>query len=238
MSQPLRLELFAELSARLTAGEKRSEVLASAKIDDAQWELSQQFWLGKMADEAGKNRLALTQKYSALYKAAVTRLAGRQEEEARRAPRRYRPADAEKVVVYAAPALPAQAAPQAPAPVVASAAAVAPPGSVAPPASVSRFPSIASPPSVSQPPSVAPPPSVSRVSHVARLTVEQLAAMRAELATAPDSEHAAVRQRFGLDDRTWELEEAHWQGRLATDKDLFARYLKSFQYCRSLLQRA
>ena len=61
--------------------------------------------------------------------------------------------------------------------------------------------------------------------------------MRAELATAPEGEHASIQARFGLDPATWQLEEAHWQRVLAGDKDLFARYLKQFQYCRSLLQR-
>jgi hypothetical protein len=69
------------------------------------------------------------------------------------------------------------------------------------------------------------------------LTLEQLAAMRAEIAMAPDAEQPGVMQRFGLDPTTWEQEEAHWQRRLAGDQDLFKRYLRQFQYCRSLLQR-
>ena len=46
-----------------------------------------------------------------------------------------------------------------------------------------------------------------------------------------------MRGRFGLDDTTWALEEAYWQRKLAVDQELFQRYLKRFQYCRSLLQR-
>jgi hypothetical protein len=70
---------------------------------------------------------------------------------------------------------------------------------------------------------------------MARLSVDQLAAMRAELALAPESEHAAVRLRFGLDDGTWPHEEAHWQRKFAADKDLFQTYVKRFQYFRALL---
>lgn len=265
----LRLEVFAELSARLAGGEKRSEVLESAKVTDEHWESSQQFWLGRMADEAARNRFSLNQRYSALYKAALARRTVEQEA-ARRAPRRRKLLDADKVVVHAAPAVPAFVPPSAVPPPAAppSSPAVAPPALVAPALVPPSAPSVPAPPSsvptsvrgvpssrpyveppapVSAPLSSAPrvPPapvsSAGRMGgglHVARLTVEQLAAMRAELATSPEAEHMAVRQRFGLDDSTWELEEAYWQRQLASDKDLFARYLRSFQYCRSLLQRA
>jgi hypothetical protein len=69
------------------------------------------------------------------------------------------------------------------------------------------------------------------------LTLEQLAAMRAEIGLAPEGEQPAVMQRFGLDPVSWEHEESHWQRKLAGDQDLFKRYLKQFQYCRSLLSR-
>jgi hypothetical protein len=69
------------------------------------------------------------------------------------------------------------------------------------------------------------------------LTLEQLAAMRAEIGLAAESEQPAVMQRFGLDRATWEDEETHWQRKLAGDQELFKRYLKQFQYCRSLLLR-
>ena len=36
---------------------------------------------------------------------------------------------------------------------------------------------------------------------------------------------------------SWQHEEGHWQRKLAGDENLFKRYLRQFQYCRSLLQR-
>jgi hypothetical protein len=205
----LHLGVFAELNARISAGGKRSDVLAEAKVDPEHWEASQEFWLGRMAEEASRERYALTMKYTALYQAALTRWSQAQAQARLAKPvRRVAPFDANRVVVHAAPAVPPRPAPG---------------SSDVPPAS-------------NAPPSVAP-PSRAPAPHVARLTVEQLAAMRAELATSPEAEHPAVRTRFGLDDLTWELEEAHWQRQLAVDQELFARYLKRFQYCRSLLQR-
>jgi hypothetical protein len=200
--QALNLAVFAELTARMAVGAKRSDVLAEAKVDVERWEASQQFWLTKMADEAARDRYALSMKYAALYQEALTRITA-QTAQAKKAVKRRAVVEPNRVVVHAAPAVPAQPAPVAVAPGVPSTRAPAAP-----------------------------------VAHVARLTVEQLAAMRAELATSPDAEHTAVRQRFGLDEATWALEEAHWQRKLAVDKDLFGRYLKRFQYCRSLLQRA
>jgi len=82
------------------------------------------------------------------------------------------------------------------------------------------------------------PPSAPSGYYATRLTLEQLAAMRAEIANAPDAEQPDVMQRFGLDPVTWEEEETHWQRRLAGDQELFKRYLRQFQYCRSLLQRS
>ncbi|HEY2512403.1 MAG TPA: hypothetical protein VGI39_16160, partial [Polyangiaceae bacterium] len=105
MAPTLRLDQFAELSARLTGGEKRSEVLASAGVDADRWEASQQFWMSKMAQDAGNGRLALTQKYGVLYQAAVARLAAAAAL-AKRAPKRHAPVEAHKVVVHAAPAVP------------------------------------------------------------------------------------------------------------------------------------
>jgi len=228
--QTLNLSVFAELSARMSAGGKKSDVLAEAQVDPERWEASQQFWLKKMADEAARDRFALTQKYSGLYQAALARVT-EQATQAQKAVKRRAVVEASKVVVYAAPAVPARPPPvEAPADGgVSSTRAPGPVPSERPPASV-------------QPPSVASVPPAASVrpaamAHVARLTVEQLAAMRAELASSPEGEHPAVRQRFGLDDATWALEEAHWQRKLAVDKDLFGQYLKRFQYCRALLQR-
>ena len=42
----------------MAAGEKKSEVLAEAKVDPEHWEASQQFWLGRMADDANQKRYA------------------------------------------------------------------------------------------------------------------------------------------------------------------------------------
>ncbi len=209
MPQPLSLERYAELTARMTSGEKRSDVLASAQIDLETWESSQQYWLGKMAAEAGRERYSLAQRYGVLFKTAQARLSGAPMKLARWSPR------GKQAVV--------QAIPQAPVP-------TAPVGAAAPPAPLPSSPAAAAPP----PPFAAP----SGAAYKAHLTMEQLAAMRAEIATASEAEQPAVMQRFGLDSTTWELEEAHWQRRLAGDQDLFKRYLRQFQYCRSLLQRA
>jgi hypothetical protein len=191
MPHPLRLDVFAELSFRMSSGATRSSVLEAANVDEAQWDVSQQFWLAKMADDAARNRFTLAQKYGALYNAAQARLA-----EAAAIPAPPKPREVSKeVVVHAIPVA-------APPPVA--------PGPVAPPAPVA---------------------------HSARLSVEQLAAMRAEIMATPEAQHGAVKQRFGLDEATWTLEEAHWQRRLSSDADLYKRYLRQFQYCRALLPR-
>ena len=207
----MSLERYAELTARMTSGEKRSDVLESVHIDLETWEASQQYWLGKMAAEAGRERYSLAQRYGVLFKTAQARLLGIP----MKLPRW--PTRAKQVVVRAIPAVPVSA-PQG--------VAAAPP----PPSSPSVTPSVVA--SVAPP---GPPPSVT--GYTARLTLEQLAAMRAEIALAPEAEQPGVMSRFGLDATTWEQEEAHWQRRLAGDQDLFKRYLRQFQYCRSLLHR-
>jgi hypothetical protein len=228
MPPAIRLDQFAELSARMACGEKKSDALSVAKVDEAHWDQSQQFWLGKMEGEAARQRFALTNRYASLYKAAFTKLA-RAAKEPKAAPRKRSEAS-QQVVVHAIP-------------LTTAAPAVVPPASVPAPPSVPRPPPAAVPPpaSLRSSPSVVPPASVPAPvpvrAYAARLTVEQLAAMRAEVATSPETEHPAVIQRFGLDAATWPLEEAHWQKRLAQDPDLFQRYLRQFQYCRSLLQR-
>jgi len=192
MPQPLRLELFAELTARIASGQKRSDALATAKVDEAQWDLSQQFWLAKMADDAARDRFALAQKFAALCKAAEARLA-----KAAALPPPPKPRERSKeVVVHAIP--------------------------------------MAAPPPVEPARVAAPAPAPAAYS--ARLSVEQLAAMRAEILVSAEAQQASVKQRFGLDEATWALEEAHWQRRLAQDEDLFKRYLRQFQYCRALLK--
>jgi len=67
-----------------------------------------------------------------------------------------------------------------------------------------------------------------------RLTVEQLATLRAELVLAPDKAEE-IRDRFGLNERSHEQEDAIWKERFGADKDLFQRYVKLFQYYRGLL---
>jgi hypothetical protein len=181
MPQAMSLERFAELTVRMTSGERRSDVLESAHIDLETWDVSQQYWLGKMATEAARDRYSLAQRYGVLCKAAQMRRSG-----ASTSMRRRSPGSPQQVVVSPA----------------------APPGS-----------------------------DPSRSGYTTRLTIEQLAAMRAEIATASDAEQPRVMQRFGLDAATWEHEERHWQRRLAGDQELFKRYLRQFQYCRSLLQR-
>jgi hypothetical protein len=68
-----------------------------------------------------------------------------------------------------------------------------------------------------------------------RLSLEQLAALRAELSCATEGDHARVRESFGLDEGIWLLEEIHWQNEL-TDPHLFARYLQLYKYYRALLR--
>jgi hypothetical protein len=212
MPQVMSLERFAELTARMTSGETRSDVLQSVHLDEETWEASQQYWLGKMAAEAGRDRYSLAQRYGVLFKAAQKQLA----RVAPRAIRRRAPVNQRSVVVHAMPGLPAA---------VPSSDAAAP----------SASPSSRSSPSLPlSAPSV---PASSLATYSARLTLEQLAAMRAEIATAPEGEQSSVLQRFGLDSTTWQTEESHWQRKLAGDENLFKRYLRQFQYCRSLLQR-
>ena len=116
--------------------------------------------------------------------------------------RRLPPRRKRQVVVHAMPEAP-KAAPSAPSAVAAS---PAPGGPMAPPPTVAAY--------------------------AARLSLELLAAMQAEIATAPGGGRDAVLQRFGLDTTAWEKEEAHWQRQLARDQDLFNRYLRQFQYSR------
>ena len=206
MPQPVSLERYAELTARMTSGEKRDEVLKSVGLDLETWEMSQQFWLGKMATEAGRDRYSLAQRYGLLFKTAQARLLGLPMKLARY-PQRNK--QQKPVVVHAIPTAPASAGPP-------SAPAVVPP-----PALLGAAP--------------LPPPPMS--TYTARLPLEQLAAMRAEIALAAEADQPGVMQRFGLDRASWEQEESHWQRRLAGDQNLFKQYLRQFQYCRSLLQR-
>jgi hypothetical protein len=206
MSQTLSLERFAELTVRMTSGETRSDVLKAAEIDEATWEASQAYWLGKMANEAGRDRYSLAQRYGVVFQAAQVRLGKAKP----KSTRKRATAGAKRVVVHAMPV-----SPPVPAAIPSSG------GPSVPPASLSG-PSL-------------PPSSIG--GYAARLTLEQLAAMRAEIATAEDGEQPNVLQRFGLDTSTWEKEEAHWQRKLALDEALFKRYLRQFQYCKSLLQR-
>jgi hypothetical protein len=71
--------------------------------------------------------------------------------------------------------------------------------------------------------------------YVTRLSVQQLAALRAELTVTPEKDHPQVRERFGLTEATWSLEETHWQKELK-DPAIFAKYLHVFKYYRGLLQ--
>ncbi|HEY3818792.1 MAG TPA: hypothetical protein VGL81_16590 [Polyangiaceae bacterium] len=223
MPEPISLERFAELTARMTSGGKRDDVLKAADVDEALWDMSQQYWMGKMAAEAGRDRFSLAQRYGTLYKTAVARLSGIP----MKLPRYPRKPQAQ-VVVHGVPAATPSVgritgAPPAPASVRPSAGSPLSAAVVPPPASLG--------------PLSAPPPSAVLGHYTARLTLEQLAAMRAEIGLAAEAEHPAVMQRFGLDPTAWEHEETHWQRKLAGDQDLFKRYLKQFQYCRSLLSR-
>lgn len=215
MPQPVSLERYAELTARMTSGEKRDEVLKSVHLNLETWEMSQQFWLGKMATEAGRDRYSLAQRYGLLFKTAQARLLGLP----MKLPR-YNKQQKKPVVVHAIPTAPASAAPPA----------ARPPPPISPPAA----PAVVPPP-VSLGAAPLPPPAIS--TYAARLTLEQLAAMRAEIALAAEADQPGVMQRFGLDRASWEQEEGHWQRKLAGDQNLFKQYLRQFQYCRSLLQR-
>lgn len=201
MANVLTLERYAELSAHLAFGETRAEALAAASVDEQQWTRSQEFWLGRMSEEAGRGRHALAQRYAKLFAAAQKRLREPKKPTRRRQWRAMAPAR----VAHAIP------------PAVAAAAASP------------SAPAAAGPASIPAPASMAAP-------HVARLSVEQLAALRAELVMAPPSEHEVVRSRFGLDEATWQREEAYWQRKLAGDEALFQRFLRQFAYCKALLQ--
>ncbi len=91
---------------------------------------------------------------------------------------------------------------------------------------------VAPPPPVAGPPVSSPAPSGP---YTTRLSVQQLAALRAELTVTPELEHGKVRERFGLTEVTWSLEETYWQKQLK-DPEIFARYLHVFKYYRGLLQ--
>jgi hypothetical protein len=194
MSKALRLDRFAELGARMAAGEPRAVVLAAESVDETTWQRSQEFWFARMAEEVQKSRFVLAQRYASLYVAAQGRLAKS------KPPRAVaRPNHGARANVV--PALPAPSS--------------VTPGTESPRGNFSSH---------------APP-------YRARLTLQQWAAVRAEIATQPDSEHEAIKGRFGLDGTTWPEEERHWQRQLATEAALFAQYVRHFQYCKSLLQR-
>jgi hypothetical protein len=233
MPQPVSLERYAELTARMTSGEKRDEVLKSVDLDLETWEMSQQYWLGKMATEAGRDRYSLAQRYGLLFKTAQARLLGLPMK-LQRYPQRNKQ---KAVIVHAIPTAPASAGPPSPRPppsVPLPGSPAAPPSAPAPPAPAPSTPAVVPPPA-SLGAAPLPPPPVGN--YTARLTLEQLAAMRAEIALAAEADQPGVMQRFGLDRAGWEQEESHWQRRLAGDQNLFKQYLRQFQYCRSLLQR-
>src|SRR5205085_12003764 len=99
----------------------------------------------------------------------------------------------------------------------------------------SAAPFASRPPPAPPPPPQPPPPPAPK--YVSKLSLDQLAALRAELALAPEAEHAETRLRFGLDGAAYIEEEAHWQKRFAQDKTLFQTYVQRFQYFRALLRR-
>jgi hypothetical protein len=68
-----------------------------------------------------------------------------------------------------------------------------------------------------------------------RLTLEQLASFRAELFHATPNDVPEIRGRFGLDERTHAHEDEVWTDRFQKDRGAFDRYVKLFQYFRSLL---
>jgi hypothetical protein len=197
---PLSVELFARLTARIEAGARRDQVLASESVDVARWERTREYWLDRMSHEAESERFGIAHLYGKAFKAEQERIGdgARGSHGEPRAIRRGRIAEwrSAATTVAAAPT---------------TSDAVGGRGS--------------------EPTSPLAPP------HAATLTLEQLAAMRAELATTSEPEHPAIRERFGLDAASWAREEAHWQGRLRSDPELFRRYVGRFQYFRALLQR-
>jgi len=65
--------------------------------------------------------------------------------------------------------------------------------------------------------------------------VQQFAALRAELAAAPEGEHRGIRARYQLDEAHWQWEEAAWRDRLTADPTLLRSYQAHFHYLRALL---
>lgn len=63
----LDLERFAALSADIEAGTARDEVIAREGLTVAAWTRAQESWLGKMAEEAGRKRFELTNRYNTAF---------------------------------------------------------------------------------------------------------------------------------------------------------------------------
>jgi hypothetical protein len=212
VSATLNLQRFAEVSAEIQFGRPVAQVLEAHQIPADIWDRTQTFWLDKMAGEAEKGRLGLSNRYSELFVRHQAKLAREEKEKARQLDHRMR--SVENVVA----AIPDVEAPPLPMP---GAGQVQAPAPVMPSAPAPVMPS-------------APAPVMPAAPYMARLTVQQFASLRAELVTTPEDQHEACRQRYGLDARTWSKEEAEWQRRMA-DKQVFQQYLQHFQYFRALM---
>jgi hypothetical protein len=221
---------YADLSAQITAGLQRDEVLREAGVSIEDWEAAQTTWPARMARDSAAGRHALAERYAKIFlqrlgEAALTRRRPRPSLEGPLPS----PPVVERSPVIALDALRVEAASSPRAPQSPSVAPSAPmpirtplpiPASGSVPAPASRTPSVL-PPAPGAP----------------RLTLEQFAAMRAELVLAPEPEHPAIVGRYGLAGEAWAAEEQQWQRLLASDRAIFERYLQRFQYMRGLFAR-
>jgi hypothetical protein len=214
--EPLLLNLaqFAALAAQMDVGVPKPEVLGAARVSDETWAASQVFWLQRMAEQSGRGNFSLSERYARFF--ADYRVQCDAKRSAERRPLAGSLSLAPRPVVPAAPAPP-----------------VPPPPLLAPP----LHPLSSRPPPVVHTPTgqALPGPWEGAAAAPTTLDVQQFAAIRAELAVAPEAQHPAIRERYHLDESAWRREEAAWQARLHADGPLLQAYLTHFRYLRALL---
>jgi hypothetical protein len=153
----LAIERFAAMSADIESGTARDEVIAREGLTVEAWTRAQESWLGKMADEAGRKRFELTNRYNAAFVAQRRSLdGGRRGSKKKVAPAQVAPAPppiaASRSVVAPAPFVAASPSFASPPPFVAA----PPPLMSAPPPVAVPAPFFATPPPVVTPSFVAP----------------------------------------------------------------------------------
>lgn len=215
----LTVERYAEMRAQMEAGRLRDEVLARAGLTADEWTAAQREWLERMGAELERGCFELTNRYTQAFLEHLRAFV------AASPPVRAPSGRAPSAPRLAAPA-PRLAAPAAPA-------ALATPAGTAPlPDMAALVAALPFTPASGKRPFPTPTPSAA--AHTApALSLEQYAALCAELSLHPRSA-SAIYPRYGLRDAAaWHATDAAWQARMRSDAALEARWQQLIAHYRA-----